>query len=257
MSPPSIESGYPSDSTLKERPSPKHSPKGGGKLSQWIQFPPTRKVRFSNATNATQRTSDENSDDDINPLKVSAVVCGVPILTEREADFRLSTKIQDWKKFLFLCSNIPYLVLAGVAVGLEQIKHHSFHPSLDAYCSSSLLHALLALSVSITSCLLHGSQVRVGHWCCSTTKARTYHRRRVQDRLDVADCTCASLAVVLAVFCHGIEQMGPQMVLVVPIFAASIVAKKLKWWNLYLVLHSLWHLATAYLLWRVFFPVEF
>ncbi|KAH9260002.1 hypothetical protein BASA81_001774 [Batrachochytrium salamandrivorans] len=235
--------------------SPKSVTKKRGK--RWIEFPP-RKVRFpsidGDAFTLGQQHSDEE-DDTSNPLKVSAIVCGIPILTEREADFRLSTKVEDWKKFLFLASNVPYVVLAGVAFSLTEIKHHAFHDAIEPYCASSALHGLLALMVSVTSFSLHASQVRVGHWCCNSANARTCHRRRVQDRLDLADCTCASLAVVLAVFCHGIQQMGTQMFVVVPIFAASIVAKKLKWWNLYLVLHSVWHLATAYLLWEIFFPV--
>lgn len=221
------------------------------KRRRWIEFPPQQVNSFNN-------TDDDVAcgvEDETNPLKVSAIICGVSVLTEREADYRLSTHVEDWKKFLFLASNLPYIALAMVAFSLSELKHHAFHPSLDQYCGSSALHGLLALLVSITSFALHASQVRVGHWCCSAAHAKTFHRRRVQDRLDLADCTCASMAVMLAVFCHGITQMGPQMCIVVPIFASSIVAKKLEWWNLYLVLHSVWHLATAVLLWMIFFPL--
>jgi hypothetical protein len=210
-----------------------------------------RKVKFENEN---YESGEEN--DELNPLKVSAIVCGVPVLTEREADYRLSQKVEGWKKFLFLLSNVPYIFLALSSLYLTKVEHRSFHPSLDPLCESSFAHCLLACLVSITSIVLHTSQVRVGHWCCSPATTRTFHRRRTQDKFDLADCTCASLAVILTVMCHGITEMGMKMVAVVPIFLVSIIAKKLKWWNLYLLIHGAWHLSTAYLLWEIFVPVS-
>jgi len=213
--------------------------------ANFIELP--RKVRFENYESGGE-------EDERNPLKVGAIVCGVPILTEREADYRLSQKVEGWKKFLFLLSNIPYVFLAVASTFIARIEHRSFHPSLDPLCESTLAHCVLACLVSITSITLHSSQVRVGHWCCSPARARTFHRRRVQDKFDLADCFCASLAVILTVLCHGITEMGMQMVAVVPIFILSIIVKKLKWWNTYLLVHGLWHLATAFLLWEIFVP---
>lgn len=218
------------------------------RLIEFNYFP--RKVRFEDYQ------SGDEKDEERNPLKVSAIVCGIPILTEREADYRLSQKVEEWKKLLFLLSNVPYVMLAFASLFLTRIDHKSFHPYFDQLCESTLAHSVLICMVSITSILLHSSQVRVGHWCCSPAKARTFHRRRVQDKLDLADCFCASSAVVLGVLCHGVVEMGTQMITVVPIFVLSIVVKKLQWWNSYLVVHGLWHLATAYLLLEIVIPAH-
>lgn len=233
---------------LSEYQLPIVSPAAGlTRRHHWIEFTYSpRRVRFEN-----YETDDEN---DVNPLKVSAFVFGIPILTEREADYLLSQRIQGWKKLLFLLTNVPYLAVAVLSMFLTKVDHRSFHPSLDFLCESCFAHCALATLVSVTSIGLHTSQVRVGHWCCPASRARTFHRRRVQDRLDLADCTCASLAVILGVLCHGVLEMGWNMALVVPIFLSSIVAKKLKMWNWYLILHGTWHLATAYLLAQIFLP---
>jgi hypothetical protein len=217
------------------------------RLIEFTYFP--RKVRFEG-----HQSGDEG--DDKNPLKISAIVFGFPILTEREADYRLSQKVEEWKKLLFLFSNVPYLVLALGSLFLTHVEHRSFHPYFDQLCESTFAHCALACLVSVTSICLHSSQVRVGHWCCSPAKARTFHRRRVQDKFDLADCFCASLAVILAVFCHGVVEMGTQMMAVVPIFVLSIVVKKLQWWNTYLIVHGIWHVATAYLLLEILIPAH-
>ena len=215
------------------------------RIIEFTYFP--RKVRFENYESGQE-------DDEKNPLKISAFFFGFPILTEREADYRLSQKVEEWKKLLFLLSNVPYIFLAFASTLIQKIDHRSFHPYLNPLCESTFAHCALACLVSITSITLHSSQVRVGHWCCSTAKARTFHRRRMQDKFDLADCFCASLAVILAVLCHGVVEMGQQMVMVVPIFILSIIVKKLQWWNAYLVVHSLWHVATAYLLFEIMVP---
>lgn len=44
------------------------------------------------------------------------------------------------------------------------------------------------------------------------------------------------------------------MILIVPLFFASILAKKLQLWNLYVITHGLWHLGTAAILWDVVMP---
>ena len=188
------------------------------------------------------------------PMKVSVVVCGRVVLTEREADYQLSQSVSAWKKLLFLLTNVPYTIMAVSSLFLVRVEHHAFAYMLFPLCESPTTYSVLSTCVALSSFLLHSSQVRVGHWCCSTSRARTFHRRRVQDRLDVADCACAAVAVLGAVACQGINEIGPAMMAAVPVFFASLLAKKLQWHNLYLCLHGLWHIATAATLWHVFVP---
>jgi hypothetical protein len=166
----------------------------------------------------------------------------------------LSQNVEPWKKLLFLLTNLPYTVMAVSSFFLTKVEHNAYANALVPLCESAQTYSFLAVCVACSSLLLHSSQVRVGHWCCSTARARTFHRRRVQDRLDVADCACAAVAVLGAVACQGINEIGPAMAMAVPVFAASLVAKKLQYHNLYLVLHGLWHLSTAATLWHVFVP---
>lgn len=60
---------------------------------------------------------------DFDPLKVSAVIYGVQVLTEREADYLLSQNIPNWKKILFLMTNLPYIILAFVVIGMERVPN--------------------------------------------------------------------------------------------------------------------------------------
>jgi hypothetical protein len=115
--------------------------------------------------------------DEYDPLKVSAVVFGHPILTEREADYMLSQSVESWKKLVFLLTNIPYTVMAISSFFLSKVEHHAFAFAIYPLCESPSTYSFLAVCVACSSFLLHSSQVRVGHWCCSTARARTFHRR--------------------------------------------------------------------------------
>lgn len=147
-------------------------------------------------------------------------------------------------------------------------------------CESSIATSFLSALVATTSLTLHSSQVRVCHWCCNNsrvslsknmqvykkkidfcvcyhyyyTKARTCHRRRIQDRLDVADCTCASFACIGMVVCQGFDKMFYQMVFLLPVFVLSLIAKKLSYFNLYLILHGIWHVWSVALVWEAVVP---
>ena len=211
-----------------------------------LVLPWRRKVTFSDGKHPEGTVLD--------PLKVSAVVFGRVVWTEREADYLLSQSVENWKKFLFLATNLPYVGLAFSALLLNRVEHRAWPAFMTSVCESSATYTVLATLVASSSFALHTSQCRVGHWCCSTARARTLHRRRVQDKIDLADCTCASLAVVGTIVCQGFEEVGPQMAFVVPIFFASIISKKLGYWNTYLVLHGIWHLCSAALLFHVFVP---
>jgi len=190
----------------------------------------------------------EPKTDVYDPLKVSAVVFGHPILTEREADYVLSQSIEPWKKLAFLLTNVPYTIMAISSFFLSNVDHKAFTYAIYPLCENPNTYSFLAVCVSCSSFLLHSSQgvlgipfsplvtnvlvalcnlslshsasilvallthaitlVRVGHWCCSTARARTFHRRRVQDRFDVADCACAAVAVLGAVACQGVLFIG-------------------------------------------------
>jgi hypothetical protein len=213
----------------------------------------TRRVVFP--WNKTVKFADGHGDvKPLDPLKVSMVLYGRIIWTEREADYLLSQSVEPWKKLLFLLTNIPYVLLALSAIILNRVEHQAWPPFFASICASSSTYTALATAVACTSIMLHTSQCRVGHWCCSTSRARTLHRRRVQDRIDLADCVCASLACVGTIICHGFETVGPRMLCVIPMFVLSICAKKLGYFNSYLILHGIWHIGSAFILVEVFVP---
>ena len=181
------------------------------------------------------------------------------LLSEREADLQLSNATSSLFKWIFLFTNLPYFVAAFVIPFNflhTTVPNDAWPEVFEPVCESSFLYVSFGLAVAISSTILHSSQMRLGHTCCSSHTARRFHDHKTQDNIDILDISCASGAVVMVLLCQGVYGIGPQMAVLIPVFFLSILAKKTRYWKVYLVSHGVWHVGTALVLIQRIVPME-
>ena len=133
---------------------------------------------------------------------------------------------------LFLCSNLPYLLLGLLFSCAPRMRlPHGW------VCSRRELYVVLSVIMFAVSLLMHMSQLQ----CCGCHGMR----RSWLVWLKQADVVCVLTMIATPMVCDGSLVPAGYMVPCLPLFVLSQHYKKEGCVRDYLLWHSLWHVATA------------
>ena len=174
---------------------------------------------------------------------------------QSEINASLASLLPLWVRWLYLATNVPYLVLGWNALREGTALR-------GAFCGSRLVAGGLTLVAGVASILFHGTQCR----CFVVLPEHVYAvpgagwaLRRATSTVDpeflepsifmnVIDLVCAfSLGVFLFV-CNGGLRFGDAVVVIpgtLGCLVASAVLKRAGYARAYMAVHSVWHLAGA------------
>jgi len=174
------------------------------------------------------------------------------LLSGLDADRVLSEAIPLWAKIVFLSTNLPYWIIAGVA-GYDWLRISLFHETFAELhvCGHPALYFIGGLLVAASSTVMHGSQLRLGScFCCAhPTRSEKFHELKWQKVFKRVDISCALSALLACVYCHSWNDLLATFAVALPLFVAGVFLKRLSWHYLYMVAHGSWHIVTALLVW--------
>ena len=177
-------------------------------------------------------------------LVVPKRIASTTLLKGIEADRRLAHAVPLSHKVAFMLTNMPYWALAAIALGrlVDAGLHHDHH-----WCEKAEVYLFLSLIVAVSSTLMHGSQLRMGHhFCCGhVERSRSFHEPHIQVQLKKLDIGCAVIAALATTTCHSWTEVLVCFSVAGPAFVAGIILKRLEYHRAYLFAHGLWHIATT------------
>lgn len=143
---------------------------------------------------------------------------------------------------LFMCSNLPYLAVALL---------FGCHPELrlpqaaGALCARREPYVLASTALFLVSSFMHLTQLQCGCGCgCWGTMSE-----RSEIRLKQADVACVLTMIAVPVVCARSLLPAWYVAPCLPLFVVSQHYKIAGRAHLYLVWHSVWHVATAAAAW--------
>ena len=182
-----------------------------------------------------------------------------PLLKGIEADRRLAVATSPFVKWAFLLTNAPYWILFAGALArfADEMSRDLLHVDTH-WCERSEAYVVMSLLVALSSTMMHGSQMRMGHHLCcgDVDRARKFHQPSLQIRLKQFDIGCAVAATLASTTCHSWKQLALCAVIAVPCFFGGIILKRIEWHSAYLFTHGLWHIVTALPALHSFFGVS-
>jgi hypothetical protein len=160
------------------------------------------------------------------------------------SDFKMASTISLTEKFIFMASNLPYFIMLGWGIihTFDDVSDDDLH-----WCKHPTAYLFISLFVSFASTVMHGAQLRLGHYLCCGHEQRTetFHRPQTQVILKYFDIFCAFCASCASMYCHVDYNVFLIFFIAVPIWLTSLACKRRGYYRLYLILHGLWHLCTS------------
>jgi len=174
------------------------------------------------------------------------------LLAGLEADKKLSETLPLWAKLVFLATNVPYWIAAGVA-GYDWFLMTAYHETKEELhiCGHPAMYFIVGVAVALSSTIMHGSQMRLGScFCCShPTRSEQFHEPHLQKVFKRVDIFCASSAVLACIACRAWDDLAMTFAVALPLFVSGVFLKRLSYHYSYLITHGLWHIVTAALAW--------
>ena len=193
----------------------------------------------------------------------SAVAFRRGIRRQSELNATLSNLLPLWVRWLYLATNLPYLFLGWRLLFREG-------PALPGpVCGSSLVAGTLTLIAGVASILFHGTQCRcftVSPEMVFAVPGAGWALKRATANVDsaylepsvfmnIVDIVCASSLGIFLFACNGGLRSADALAVAPPtlgLLVASAILKRRGNYRGYMVVHSVWHVAGAYVSTRVF-----
>jgi len=179
------------------------------------------------------------------------------------SDSKLIKYAPLWTRVVFMLSNIPYFMLTyWIFIQSSNIVTCNLLPhSIYILCRSPLFYSSIASMITLSSILMHASQMQLLGCCCTRKHSNQpydnndhiLHQPAWQQRLRNFDFMCVLSTVVIPGFCQGSTLALQYLVTCIPLFAAGQYSKKNNNVTGYMVWHSIWHICTA---WACFLAVS-
>lgn len=171
-----------------------------------------------------------------------------------------------WAKVLFLCTNLPYWLIALGSLAHDNILNDAIHPHLENICGLPAFYFVFATLIAFSSTAMHFSQLNISTscGCCSSGETPSPPRRnkfdkylrqhRTQLNLQVMDVNCATASFLSCLLCRDWMDVLVPFAYGVPFFVGAILAKQRRNFHAYVFLHGIWHLVSASVVWHVVMP---
>jgi hypothetical protein len=180
-------------------------------------------------------------------------------------DVEMADELPMWMKVLFLCTNLPYWIIAIAALAHDNILNDAIHPHLEGICGLPAFYFVFALLIASSSTAMHFAQLNISTSCgCCTSRDEAQPRRNKFDRylrkhrtqlnLQVMDVNCATASFLSCLLCRNWVDVLVPFAYGCPFFIGAILAKQRNNYYAYVVLHGIWHLLSASVVWHVVMP---
>ena len=155
-------------------------------------------------------------------------------------------------RLLFLATNLPYWVVALLVLSGGDVPAAPAAQCFGELCTSPNFHGPVLTMLAFVSTVWHGAQCELMEWL-SCVDVASASRQRMLLRLDIG---CSLGVSLIGIVCFGTWRTLFWLAAPVVLFALARRAKGRREYLRYAVLHGLWHIFSAAVIYQILFNIR-